>query len=82
MGRKKKQAQILYFPIQMKYKDDLQDCYDPETIAFYVRLWATRFINAIQHGRLEPTESVMEKIHGLNVSLSQLGKQELPIDFL
>jgi len=77
-----KQAQILYFPYQTMYGEDLEDCDDPDTIAFHVRLWATKMLNAIHDGRMEPTEANVRKLQNLNESLRDLGKPELVLDFL
>lgn len=76
-----KQAQILYFPYQTMYGEDLAGC-DGDTVAFHVRLWATRMLNAIHDGRMEPTDENIQKLRNLNESLRDLGKPELPLDFL
>jgi len=77
-----KQAQILYFPVQTMYGEDLDEFCDAELTAFHVRLWGTRIINGINTGRLEPTESMIEKLKNINKSLAVLGKPTLPMDFL
>lgn len=75
------QPQILYFPYQSLTGEDLADCNDVEVMSFHVRLWATKYLNAIYHGLLEPTPAIVQKLKNMNESLKELGKQELPLDF-
>ena len=79
---KLKQAQILYFPVQTMYGEDLDEYCDAELSAFHIRLWGTKILNGINTGRLQPTKSLIQKLKNINLSLEKLGNPTLPLDFL
>ncbi len=82
MTQEQHQAQILCFPIKLYYREDLEDCYDPDVIELQLRLRATKSINDIIAGRIEPTPDIIENLLGKNYALRELGKPELSLDFL
>lgn len=75
------QAQILLFPYQLAYQEELEGCYDAEIMTFQLRLWATNYLNAIYHGQMQPTPEVIERLTSMNDSLKAFGKPTLPLDF-
>ena len=77
---KTQQAQILSFPYQLAFREELAECNDADVFIFQTRLWATRTLNAIYCGIIEPTEDVIQKLKNWNETLKELGVQELSLD--
>jgi hypothetical protein len=75
------QAQILMFPYQLKNGEELAGCDDPDILAFYIQLAATKLLHGFQNGLLEPTQERIAKVQRMNEALQSLGRPALPIEY-
>jgi hypothetical protein len=82
MTQENEKKHILNFPYQLASAEEMQDCYDIDVLGFQTRLLGIKLISAIQSGEVQRTENVLQTLKKLNASLTEMGKPELPLDFL